>query len=241
MNRSFFATALLLLFAAGSSLAATFSNSYTSSKLSSGQLTVANVCVLPAQGQLNRVGMKGKEGMSQESDAWGMQLQSVVENHLKEIGAKITSKGMSSSELESNDQLRQIVLQVQQKFDNVATQMNRKPKDIKKERYTLGDEVALLPCSADSDALAFVEGTGSVLTGGKKAFGMLVAGASHSDASLKVTFVDAKSGDVLAYTFLYNNNGKFEQDPEAAYGKRLGKEFQRIGIGPKPGQGTPGK
>jgi len=61
------------------------------------------------------------------------------------------------------------------------------------------------------------------------------------DASLKVTFVDAKSGDVLAYTFLYNNNGKFEQDPEAAYGKRLGKEFQRIGVGPKPGPGSAGK
>jgi hypothetical protein len=46
---------------------------------------------------------------------------------------------------------------------------------------------------------------------------------------------------VLAYTFLYNNNGKFEQDPEAAYGKRLGKEFQRIGVGPKPGPGSAGK
>lgn len=241
MIRSFFATALFLILAAATTLAATFSNSYTSSKLASGQVTVANVCVMPAQGQLSRVGMKGREGMSEESDTWGTQLQSVVENHLKEIGAKVTSKGMSSSELETNDKLRQLVLQVQQKFDTVASQMNLKPKDIKKERYTIGDEVALLPCSANSDALAFVEGTGSVLTGGKKAFGVLVAGPSRSDASLRITFVDAKSGDVLAYTFLYNNNGKFEQDVEAAYGKRLGKEFQKIGIGPRPGPDSAGK
>jgi len=241
MTRSFLATELLLILAAGAALAATLSSSYTSPKLSSGEVKVANVCIMPAEGQLSRLGMKGREGMSQESDTWGMQLQSVVENHLKEIGAKVTSEGMSPSELETNDKLRQLVLQVQQKFDTVATQMNRKPKDIKKERYTMGDEAALLPCSGKSDALVFVEGTGSVLTGGKKAFGALVAGPSHSDASLRITFVDAKSGDVLAYTFLYNNNGKFEQDPEAAYGKRLGKEFQRIGIGPRPGPDSTGK
>jgi len=240
MTRSPLVTTLLLILAAGTTLAATLSSSYTSPKLASGQVTVANVCVMPAQGQLSRVGMKGREGMSEESDTWGLQLQSVVEKHLKEIGEKITSTGMSPSELETNDKLRQLVLQVQQKFDTVATQMNRKPKDIKKERYTMGDEVALLPCSANSDALAFVEGTGSVLTGGKKAFGTLVAGPSHSDATLRVTFVDAKSGDVLAYTFLYNN-GKFEQDAEAAYGKRLGKEFQKIGIGPKPVPNSAGK
>ena len=39
---------------------------------------------------------------------------------------------------------------------------------------------------------------------------MLVGGASRSTASLRVTFVDAKSGDVLAYAFV-NNLGKARQ------------------------------
>lgn len=110
--------------------------------------------------------------------------------------------------------------------------MNHHAKDVKKARYTLGDEVALLPCSANSDALVFIHGEGSVLTGGKKAFGALIAGPSQSTATLQITFVDAKSGEVLAFaTFL--NNGKFEQDSQAAYGKKLGKELRKIGIGPK--------
>ena len=223
--------ALLIILGTGLVLAATYSRSYTNPKLSAGEVSVTKVCVMPAEGELNRVGVKGHEGMAKESEVWSAQLQGVVENHLKEIGVTITSSGMSPTDLEGNDKLRQTVLQVQQKYDTIATQMDRKIKDVKKARYTLGDEVALLPCSANSDALAFVHGQGSVLTGGKKAFGILVGGASQSTASMRVTFVDAKSGDVLAYTFFFNN-GKFTKDSEAAYGKKLGKEFKKIGIGP---------
>lgn len=176
--------------------------------------------------------MKGNEGMSKESEAWSLQLQGVVETELQDIGVTITSTGMSNADLESNDELRQALLQIQQKFNNVATQMTHHAKDIKKDRYTLGDEVALLPCSARSDSLVFIHGEGSVLTGGKKAFGALVYGPTKSTATLQITFVDAKSGEVLAYaTFL--NDGKFEHDSQAAYGKKLGKELKKIGIGPR--------
>ena len=222
-----------LLMGTGIALAMTFSRGYTNPKLDSGEATIARACIMPAAAQLQRVGMKGHEGMAEESDTWSTQLQGIVENHLKEVGVTITSSGMSSAELEKNDQLRQTVLQVQQKYDSVATQMDRKNKDVKKSRYTLGDEVTLLPCSANSDALVFIHGEGNVLTGGKKAFGTLVGGASRSSASLRVTFVDAKSGDVLAYT-VFVNDGKFEGDSEAAYGKAISKEFTKVGIGPRP-------
>lgn len=235
-THSFCGAILLLMLGAGTTAPAlTYSTSFTNPKLASGEVTVTKVCVMPAEGELNRVGMKGKEGMSQEADTWSVELQKVVEVHLKEIGVTLTSEGMSSADLEKNDQLRQTVLQIQQKYDNVSTQMNQKMKDIKKGRYTLGDEVALLPCSGSSDALVFVKGVGSVLTGGKKTFGLLVGGASKSSGALRITFADAKSGEILAYTGIANDGNKFEEDPEAVYGKRLGKELQKIGIGPKPG------
>lgn len=232
LTRLLSCAAFFVILGTGIAVAVTSSRSYTNPKLASGEVTVTRVCVMPAEGELNRVGMKGREGMSKESETWSTQLQEIVENQLKEIGVTITSTGMSTADMEADDKLRQTVLQIQQKYDSVATQMDRKMKDVKKARYTLGDEVALLPCSANSDALAFVHGQGNVLTGGKKAFGILVGGAKQSTASLRVTFVDAKSGDVLAYAFFFNN-GKFEEDSEAAYGKKLGKEFRKIGIGPR--------
>jgi hypothetical protein len=75
-----------------------------------------------------------------------------------------------------------------------------------------------------------VNGHGRVLTGGKKAFGILVAGPSASTAFLELSLVDAKSGDVLAYLRLLNN-GKFVDDSEKAYGSRLDKLFKRMKIG----------
>ncbi len=231
LNRLLSCAALFAILVAGTAAAVTASKSYTNPKLTSGETTVTKVCLMPAEGELKKVGMKGVEGMSKESEIWSAQLQGVVETELKDIGVTITSKGMSNADLENNDELRQSVLQIQEKYNSVATQMERKAKDIKKSRYTLGDEVALLPCSATSDSLAFVQGEGSVLTGGKKAFGMLVTGPSSSTGTLRITFVDAKSGDVLAYA-MFLNNGKFEENPQAAYGKKLGKELKKIGIGP---------
>jgi hypothetical protein len=215
--------------------AVTAAKAYTNPKLSSGQISVTKVCMMPAEAELKKVGMKGTEGMSKESELWSAQLQGVVETELKDIGVTTASKGMSNAELQDNDDLRQTVLQIQEKFNSVAIQMERHAKDIKKSRYTLGDEVALLPCSAESDSLAFVQGQGSVLTGGKKAFGVLIGGQSASTGDLKITFVDAKSGDVLAYGH-FLNNGNFEENPQAAYGKKLGKELKKIGIGPHEGK-----
>ena len=223
--------AVFATLAAGTANGVTAARAYTNPKLHSGEAVVQRVCLMPAEASLKKVGMKGTEGMSKESDTWSTQLQSVVETELQDIGVAINSKGMSNNELQDNDELRQTVLQVQEKYKSVAAQMERHAKDVKKSRYTLGDEVALLPCAADADSLAFVEGEGSVLTGGKKAFGVLVGGQSSDMGTLRITFVDSKSGDVLAYAF-FVNNGKFEDNPQAAYGKKLGKELKKMGIGP---------
>jgi|SRR5664280_152106 len=206
--------------------------SIASDKLASGEVVVGKVCVMPAEGQLGRETFKGREGMSQEAEAWSAQLQRAVERHLTGAGVTITSSGMSAADMQADDKLQQTVLQIQQKYDSVDAQMRSKIKEVKKSRYTLGDEVALLPCSANSDALAFVRGWGIVPTTGEKLKSGLLGLLGSSSASLRVTFVDAKSGDVLAYSLLYNAGGKVQTDPEAAYGKQLDKAFKEINIGP---------
>ena len=210
--------------------AVTASRSYVAPKIAAGEVKISKVCMVPAAAQLKRVGVKGQEGMAKESDNWSLQLQNIVENHLKQAGAEITPSNMSSDELQENPDLQAALLNVQQRYDTVAQQLDKKSQDVKKGRYTLGDEVTLLPCSAKSDALVFVHGQGNVLTSGKKAFGTLIGGASRSTAYLRVSFVDAKTGDVLAYSY-FLNTGDFETDSEKAYGKKLKKEFEKMGIG----------
>jgi hypothetical protein len=121
------------------------------------------------------------------------------------------------------------VLQVQKSYEGVATQLEKHPKDIKKDRFSLGDEVAILPCSAKSDALVFFHAEGDVLTAGKKAFGLLVA--TPEEANLRLSFVDAKSGEVLALIRIQREGDRFEKNPEKAYGKALDRELKKIKIG----------
>ena len=210
--------------------AITPSRSYENPKLVSGTLHIRSACMMPTEGKLSKVGVKGGEGMSQESDTWSITLQTIVENHLKSAGVQLLPASSALDSGASDDELRQTLLAVQQKYQSVAPEINKKPKDIRTGRFTLGDSVSLLPCSAKSDVLIFAEGQGDVLTGGKKAMGLLVPGPKSSTASLLLTIVDAKTGEVLAFVNMWNN-GKFVDDSEKAFGHALDEQFRKIGVG----------
>jgi hypothetical protein len=232
MSNTNFVFRSVLVAVLGSELASasTVGRSYVNPKLSDGEVEVHKACITPPEGKLSKLGMKGKEGMSKESDAWSAALQELVASHLKAAGVRVLSSGMSSQELEKDPELQQEVIKLQEKYDSILVQIDKHPKDTRKARFSIGDEVTLLPCAADADTLVYVNGHGQVLTGGKKAFGMLVAAPSSSTAFLTLSLVDAKSGDVLAYLRLANN-GKFLHDSEKAYGTTLNKIFKRMKIG----------
>ena len=224
------ATALMPI----SARAVTPSWSYEHPKVTSGEFPIRSACMMPAQGKLTRQGMKGQEGMGKQSDEWSTSLQNLVEAHLKVAGVELLPAMNPGSSSASDDELRQIVLQIEQKYEEVSDKLNRKPKDIKKSRFTLGDQVALLPCSAKSDVLVFVEGEGDILTGGKKAMGWVIGGSTASEATLILTMADAKTGEIIAFARLTNaaNAGqKLVDETEKVYGKALDKQFTKLRIG----------
>lgn len=230
---------LLTLWAAGlltaNAKATTPSWSYENPKVTSGEFQIHNVCMMPIEGKLSRVTMKGGQGMSNESDNWSAALESMVEAHLKTAGVQIQQATDALASGASDEEIRQVIVQLNQKYEDVANQLNRHPKDIKKSRFTLGDDTALLPCSIKSDVIVFVQGEGQVTSGGKKAMGMLVGGKSNvSEATLVLTMADAKTGEILAFARLTNAESfgeKFVDQTESVYGKALDKQFERLRIG----------
>src|SRR5258708_10838825 len=239
LNHWLFPAILLLAVCVVPAPATTVSWSYEHPKVKSGEFAIHSACMIPAEGKLTKQGVKGREGMTKQSDDWSTNLENVVEAHLKAAGVSLMPAMSVSESGASGDELRQVVLQIQQKYDEVAAKLNSKPKDIGKSRYTLGDQGALLPCAAESDVLVFVEGEGQVVTGGKKAMGMLIGGASNSMRTLILTMVDAKTGEILTFARLVNINGvgggeKFMDDTEKAYGKALDKQLSKMKIGQAP-------
>ncbi len=167
--------------------------------LKSHKKQVHSLLFMPAQVKLTKVGMKGAEPMMEESRQTEVALSSVIGNVLQQLGYKVDQESLAPPVLQKDSDLRYTVDDLQKKFDDELQRMNRKAKDVRKGRFTLGDEVAKLPAGEGVDALLFVRAEGQVLTGGKKAFGFLVTGAVNDMAMMHFGVVDAKTGDVLYF------------------------------------------
>jgi hypothetical protein len=168
--------------------------------LKSHKKQVLSLLYMPAQVKLTRVGMKGAEPMMEESRQTEVALSSVIIKVLQELGYKVDQEALAPAVLQKDSDLRYTVDDLQKKFDDELQRMNRKAKDVRKGRFTLGDEVTKLPAGEGVDALLFVRAEGQVLTGGKKAFGVLVGvGGSSDTAFMHFGVVDSKTGDILYF------------------------------------------
>lgn len=222
-------------FFASCASATTPSWSYENQKVTSGALLIRTACMMPVEGKLSKATMKGGEGMSKESETWTATLESMVEAHLKTAGVQVLQANDPLASGASDDEIQQVILQLDQKYGEITKTLNKRPKDIGKSRFTIGDDAALLPCSAKSDVLVFVEGEGQVTSGGKKMMGMIVGGASNTSyATLVLTMADAKTGEIIAFSRMSNAESfgdKFVDQTEEVYGKALNKQFERLRIG----------
>jgi hypothetical protein len=87
----------------------------------------------------------------------------------------------------------------QTKFDGLLPRIMKKRSDVKKGRFSMGDEVLNLNLEKSADAIVFIRGDGKKLTGGKTAFTLLVGGVP-AYLRLQIGIVDARNGDVLLYS-----------------------------------------
>jgi hypothetical protein len=137
--------------------------------------------------------------MAAESD----DLSGRVEKMLSEVLADkkhINTLSTAASEASEGDaQGKYAVADMQTKFDDLLPKIMKKRKDVKKGRFSLGDEILNLNLDKNVDAVIFIRGEGQKLTSGKKAFVYLVGGMP-AYLRLQIGVVDRHSGEVLLYT-----------------------------------------
>lgn len=167
-------------------------------KLKSKETNIRSIVVMPAKVNVVRDSMKGPEGMAAESD----DLSSRVEAAIAEVLSKqkhITTLPVGGSGTEADSQQKYNVADFQTKFDDLLPKIVKKRSDVKKGRFSMGDEVLNLNLDKGADAIVFIRGEGKKLTGGKTAFRMLVGGMP-AYLRLQIGIVDARNGEVLLYT-----------------------------------------
>jgi hypothetical protein len=142
--------------------------------------------------------------MAAESD----ELSARVEKMIAEVLLKekqvvtLTGSGVASTDgtngTDGDSSQRYNIADFQSKVDDLLPKIMKKRSDVKKGRFSIGDEVLNLNLEKTADAILFIRGQGKKLTGGKTAFTLLVGGAP-AYLRLQIVIVDARNGDVLLY------------------------------------------
>ena len=194
-------------------------------KIKSKETTIRTVVVLPAKVNVVRDSMKGPEGMAAESEELSARAEKTIAEVLsKQKNVKTLSPPTAASG-EGNSQPNYNVADFQTKFDDLLVKIMKKRSDVKKGRFTMGDEVLNLNLDKTTDAIVFIRGEGKKLTGGKTAFSLLVGG-TPAYLRLMIGVVDARNGDVLLYT-----DPAFGGDPTTAVDrlrKAMEKGFKKL-------------
>src|SRR5215203_4209158 len=193
-------------------------------KIQSKETAVRRVVVLPAKVSIFRDSMKGPEGMAAESDELSARVEAMVTEVLSKK-KNVTTVAATSASAEGDPQQKYNIADFQTKFNELLPKIMKKRSDVKKGRFSMGDEVLNLNLEKGADAVVFIRGEGKKLTGGKTAFTLLVGGAP-AYLRLQIGIVDARTGEVLLYT-----DPVFPGDPTTAVDrlrKALEKGFKKL-------------
>ena len=188
-------------------------------KIKSKETTIRRVVVLPAKVNVVRDSMKGPEGMAAESDELSLRVEKMIAEVLSNK-KHVTTLETQKASVEADAQQKYNVADFQTKFDELLPKIMKKRSDVKKGRFSMGDEVLNLNLEQGTDAVVFIRGDGKKLTSGKTAFRLLVGG-TPAYLRLQIGIVDARNGEVLLYT-----DPVFTGDPTTAV-DRLRKALEK--------------
>lgn len=171
---------------------------YLHPKVSGKEITIRNVVVLQARVEIVRQSMKGPEGMAAESDLLSTRVTQLI---IESLTAKrmSASTDMSTNSAEADMQRRYLLSDTQARYDALLPKIIKKPKDVKKGRFSLGDEILNLNLDKSTDAIVFVRGQGQKLSKGMKTFSILTMSLNLPYLALTIGIVDAHTGEVLVY------------------------------------------
>jgi len=194
--------------------------------LKSGKSVIKSAIILPPDVKIIKSSVKANEEMIEESRQIENALPPLISSVLLERQCTVNDKTFASDVLEKDPDLKYAVADLQKRFDEVFPQLQRKPKDVRKGRFTLGDEVAKLNPGGTIDALVFVRGFGQVSTGGKVLLSALARTAAYSATIYYITVVDARNGVVLYYGVAYQG-GNPAKNPDGSK-KSIAKSFKNF-------------
>ncbi len=179
---------------------------YLNPKVVKKEVTIRSAVVLPAKVEITKESAKGAEMMVAESADISGKVMEAVRDALQQ--KKITIAANSFEPAAMDESRKYTLADIQTRYDALLPKLVDKSKDVKKARFTLGDEVMLLNVHKEADALVFIRGQGRVFTKGKTAFSLInIFSFDFPFTTITVGIVDSRTGEVLAFTKPVSTSG----------------------------------
>lgn len=174
---------------------------YLHPKIKVKTLTVRSAVILPPKVELTKESAKGTEMMVAESADASNRVLDAVGQALQEKKINLVPSPYDQKAEPMAEDRKYTLANIQGRYDALLPKLVDKSKDIKKGRFSLGDEVMLLNVDKSADALVFIRGQGKVFTKGKTAFSLLNP-FSFDFPFLLITvgIVDVHTGEILVFT-----------------------------------------
>ena len=174
---------------------------YLHPKIKEKQVTVRSAVILPAKVELTKESAKGREMMVAESEDASVKVLDAVRQALEEKKISLVPSPFDQKSEPLAEDRKYTLANIQGRYDALLPKLVDKSKDIKKGRFSLGDEVMVLNVDKNADALIFIRGSGRVFTKGKTAFSLLNPFSfDFPFLFITVGIVDVHTGEVLVFT-----------------------------------------
>jgi hypothetical protein len=172
---------------------------YLHPKIVEKKVTIRSAVILPAKVEITKESAKGAEMMVAESADISGKVTEAVGQSLQQKKINLAPNPFEPAAMDEGRKYQ--LADIQTRYDALLPKLMDKSKDVKKARFTLGDEVMLLNVHKDADVLVFIRGQGRVFTKGKTAFSIInIFNLDFPFTLITVGIVDARSGEVLAFT-----------------------------------------
>ena len=174
---------------------------YLNPKIADKSITLHSAVILPAKVEITKESSKGSEMMVAESEQTSKAVSEAIGQILKERKISVLPSPFEGESATTDEKYRYVLADIQTRYDALLPKLVKKSKDVKKARFSLGDEVMLLNVDKSADALIFIRGQGRVFTKGKTAFTILNPFSfDFPIVFITIGIVDARTGEVLVFT-----------------------------------------
>ena len=176
---------------------------YMTPEFAKAEFRPKTMVLIPPRAEVTKKKVTSTEQMIEEGAVLEDATSLVLKEQLGALG--YTIRVLTIDEVNTDPELQLMVRNFNERYDADLAKVVKKPKDIRKRRFSFGDEARILAARLEAEAIIVGRISASGATGGQKTMAFLLGGSS-GHAALNLSIVAGDNGDLEGF-FTYVDSG----------------------------------